>query len=183
VAGSQPDGLIAAAARLGSSIASLKAHIAAQREALGQLVSGWQGDAAQAAVLRAEKNLQRQLQLQVRLRAMQSALHGGGEQLSALRTQILSAAGQATSMGGLVSDDGAVRATGGGRFMTPALAAAYTALLKALLTQFENRRATLTRLRRVARARQSALHSRTWPHLRSLSALTASTDRAVTCRP
>jgi hypothetical protein len=101
------------------------------------LDSGWQGDAAQAAVLRAEKNLQRQLQLQVRLRAMQSAQHGGGEQLSALRTQLLSAAGQATSLGGLVSDDGSVRATGGGRFMTPALAAAYTALLKALLTAFD----------------------------------------------
>jgi hypothetical protein len=65
---------------------------------------------------------------------MQSALSAGGEQLSALRTQLLSAAGQATSLGGLVSDDGSVRAAGGGRFMTPALAAAYTALLKALLT-------------------------------------------------
>jgi hypothetical protein len=109
---------------LGSSIVSLETQVAAQREALGQLDSGWQGDAAQAAVLRAEKNLQRQLQLQVRLRAMQSALHGGGEQLSALRTQLLSAAGQATSLGGLVSDDGSVRAAGGGRFMTPAFVTA-----------------------------------------------------------
>ena len=55
VAGSRPDGLTAAAARLGSSVASLEAQIAAQREALAQLVSGWQGDAARAAVLRARR--------------------------------------------------------------------------------------------------------------------------------
>ena len=40
VAGSQPDGLIAAAARLGASIASLEAQISAQRDALAQLTSG-----------------------------------------------------------------------------------------------------------------------------------------------
>jgi uncharacterized protein YukE len=67
VAGSQPVGLIAAAARLGASIASLEAQISAQREALAQLISGWQGAAALAARVRAEKNLQRQFQLQMRL--------------------------------------------------------------------------------------------------------------------
>jgi hypothetical protein len=40
VAGSRPDGLIAAAARLGASIESLEAQISAQREALTQLTSG-----------------------------------------------------------------------------------------------------------------------------------------------
>jgi pimeloyl-ACP methyl ester carboxylesterase len=137
VAGSQPDGLIAAGARLTASIASLEAQIAAQRGALAQLTTGWQGDAARAALARAEKNLQRQHQLHVRLQAMQSALNSGGGQLSALRTHILSTAGQATSLGGLVSDDGSVRATGAGLVMTPALAAAYTALLKKLLDTFD----------------------------------------------
>jgi Alpha/beta hydrolase len=137
VGGSQPDGLIAAAARLGASIASLEAQISAQREALTQLASGWQGDAALAALVRAEKNLQRQLQLQMRLQAMQVALNTGGGQLSALRTHILGTAGQATALGGVVSDDGAVHATGSGRFMTRVMAAAYTALLKKLLATFD----------------------------------------------
>jgi uncharacterized protein YukE len=56
VAGTQPDGLIAAAVRLGASIASLEAQISARREALAQLTSGWQGDAALAARVRAEEN-------------------------------------------------------------------------------------------------------------------------------
>jgi hypothetical protein len=137
VAGSQPDGLIAAAARLGTSIASLEAQISVQREALAQLTSGWQGDAALAALVRAEENLQRQQRLQVRLQAMQEALSTGGGQLSALRTHILGTAGQATALGGVVSDDGTVRATGSGGLMTPVMAAAYTALLKKLLTTFD----------------------------------------------
>lgn len=58
MAGSRPDGLIAAAARLGAAIASLEAQVSAQREALAQLISGWQRAAAVAALARAEKNLQ-----------------------------------------------------------------------------------------------------------------------------
>ena len=137
VAGSQPEGLITAAAQLGASIGTLEPQIATQRQALTQLMSGWQGDAARTALLRAEKNLQRQLALQMRLRATQSALNNGGAQLSSLRTHILGTAGQATSLGSLVSDDGTVSATGAGRLMTPVLAAAYTALLKRMLATFE----------------------------------------------
>jgi len=137
VARSQPDGLVAAATGLGASIASLEQEISAQREAVAQLISGWQGDAAQAAMASGKKNLQRQNLLHVRLQAMQSALSSGGEQLSSLRTHILGTAGQAASLGGLVSDDGSVHATGVGRFMTAAMAAAYTALLKALLDTFD----------------------------------------------
>lgn len=137
VAESQPDGLISAAARLTASIASLEAQIAAQRGALAQLTSGWQGDAARAAVALAEKNIQRQQQLKSRLLAVQSALNSGGGQLSSLRTHILGAAGQATSLGGVVGDDGTVSATGSRLVMTPALAAAYTALLKKLLETFD----------------------------------------------
>jgi hypothetical protein len=44
---------------LGASIASLETQVSSQREALVQLTSGWQGDAALAALVRAEKNLQR----------------------------------------------------------------------------------------------------------------------------
>jgi hypothetical protein len=68
---------------------------------------------------------------------MQVALNTGGGQLSALRTHILGTAGQATALGGVVSDDGTVHATGSGRFMTRVMAAAYTALLKKLLATFD----------------------------------------------
>jgi hypothetical protein len=85
----------------------------------------------------AEKNLQRQQQLHIRLVAMQSALRAGGEQLSSLGTHILNTAGQATALGGLVSDDGSVRPTGAGLLMTPAMAAAYSALLEKLLDTFD----------------------------------------------
>jgi len=69
VAGSESEGMLAAAARLASSIASLQARTAAPREALAQLVSGWRGDAARTAMVRAERNLRRQHQLLVRLHA------------------------------------------------------------------------------------------------------------------
>lgn len=137
VAGSQPEGMIAAAARLTGSITSVEAQLAAQRVALAQLASGWRGEAATAALVRAEKDLQRLLQLQVRFQQLQSTLNSGGAQLSSLRTHILSTAAQATALGGLVSDDGSVQPTGFGDLMTPAMAAAYTALLKKLLETFD----------------------------------------------
>jgi uncharacterized protein YukE len=137
VAGSQPEALIAAAGRLQGSIAALDAQIAAQQQALAQLGAGWQGTAAQAAIARARQDLQRQHELQVRLQAMRSALIAGGGQLSVLRTQVLTMAAQATSLGGLVGDDGTVQATGLGQLMTPAVAAAYTAILRALLSAFD----------------------------------------------
>jgi hypothetical protein len=137
VAGSQPEGLIAAAARMPASIAALETQIATQQQALAQLSGSWEGTAAQAARERALKNLEQQRQLMVRLGAMQSALNAGGGQLSALRTQILNTAAQATSLGGLVSDDGTVQATGTGQLMTPTVAGAYTATLEALLGAFD----------------------------------------------
>jgi len=137
VAGSQPDGMIAAAAQLAVSIASLEAEIATQRGTLAQLASAWEGAAAQAAMVRAEKNLQRQRQLLVRLQGMQSALRSGGGQLSALRIHILSTAGQATALGAAVDDDGSTHAASVGLLMTSAMAAAYSALLKKLLATFD----------------------------------------------
>src|SRR6478736_2560238 len=110
---------------------------ASQRAALAQLSSGWQGDAAKAATARAEENLRRQLQLQIRLQRIQATLISGGTQLASLRSHILDAAAQATAVGGLVGDDGSVRATGFGRLMTPVMAAAYSALLKKLLESFD----------------------------------------------
>ena len=107
VAGSRPDGLIAAAGRIRISIADLEAQIVLQQQALAQLSGNLQSSAADAAVVRVEKNVQKQLELKARLEGMQSALNTGGGELSGLRAQILNIAGQATSLGGLVSDDGA----------------------------------------------------------------------------
>jgi len=137
VAGSQPDGMLTAAARLRTSVASVEAQVAAQRTALAQLASGWRGKAAAAALVRGEKDLQRLVGLQVRLQRLQSTLNSGGVQLASLRTHILQTAGQATALGGLVNDDGSVSATGIGDLMTPAMSAAYTALLKKLLETFD----------------------------------------------
>jgi hypothetical protein len=137
VAGSQPDGMLAAAARLTASVDSVEIRAAAQRAALAQLASGWRGEAATAALVRGEKDLQRLLGLQDRLLRLQGALNSGGAQLASLRTHILRTAGQAAALGGLVSDDGSVSAAGIGDLMTPAMAAAYTALLKKLLETFD----------------------------------------------
>lgn len=137
VAGSQPDGMLAAAARLTASIAHVEAQVAAQRAAVARLAFGWRGDAAMAALIRAEKDLQRLLGLQVRLQTIQSTLNSGGTHLSSLRMHILDTAGQATALGGVVNDDGSVRARGIGHLMTRAMAAAYTALLKKLLETFD----------------------------------------------
>ena len=68
VAGSQPEGLITAAARMQPSIAALEAQIAVQQQALAQLAGAWQGVAADAAMARAEKKLEQQHELQVRRR-------------------------------------------------------------------------------------------------------------------
>ncbi|MGX9788704.1 hypothetical protein [Mycobacterium sp. MMS18-G62] len=137
VAGSQPDGLVDAAGRIRASIERLEAQIALQQQALAQLFTEWHGSAADAAAGRAEKTMQHQLELRARLEVMQRALTTGGGELSALRAQILNTAAQATSLGGLVSDDGTVQATGTGQLMTPTMATAYTLLLKALLRTFD----------------------------------------------
>ena len=107
VAGSQPNDLIAAAGRMQTSITNLDVQIALQQLTLAQLSDNWQNSAADAAVGRAEKNVQQQLELQSRLERMQSALNAGGGELSGLRAPILNTAAQATSLGGLVSDVGA----------------------------------------------------------------------------
>jgi hypothetical protein len=137
VAESHPEGILVAAAQLTTSIALLEAQLAAQRKARAQLGSDWHGDAARAALVGCERNLQRQLRLQVRFEALQSALNSGGAQLSSLRTHILGAAVQATALGGAVSDGGSVRATRMGLAMSPPLAAAYSLLLKKLLDTFD----------------------------------------------
>jgi hypothetical protein len=137
VAGSQPEGIIAAAARLTAPIAAVEVQVAAQRAASAQWTSGWRVDAATAALLRAEKDLQRLPQLEAGLQGIQSALNSLGAHLSSLRTHILSTGAQATALGGVVSADGSVRPAGFGDLMTPAMAAAYTALLKKLLETFD----------------------------------------------
>lgn len=137
VSATNPAGLSAAAAQMQAPISQLDTVIASQRGALADLAAGWQGTAADAAQSRAQQNLQQQSQFQERLRAMQSALHAGGINLTALRRQIQNVAAQATALAGIVSDDGTVRPSGTGALMTPALAAAYTTSLKNMLAQFD----------------------------------------------
>jgi hypothetical protein len=137
VGATRPEGLLDAANQQTASIAALNAQIDTQQSALTQQGGGWQGTAATAAKAKAEQDLARQRQMVGRLQAMSVALRSGGTNLAALRGQILSVSTQAAALGGMVSDDGTVRPMGDNLLMTPALAAAYTATLKALLTQFD----------------------------------------------
>jgi uncharacterized protein YukE/pimeloyl-ACP methyl ester carboxylesterase len=137
VSATHPEALSAAAAQMQAPITQLDTAIATQQGGLAELKAGWDGTAASAAQSSAQQNLQQQRELQQRLRAVQSALNAGGTNLTALRTQILSVAAQATSLGGLVSDDGTVSSAGLNRLMTPAVAASYTTVLRGLLQQFD----------------------------------------------
>ena len=133
----RPEGLLDAAGRLTASVTELTTQIGVQRASVAELPASWEGDAATAALSRAERDLDRQQKFGTRLEAMASGLRSGGANLATLRSEILSVATQAASLGGIVSDDGTVRPFSVNQLMTPALAAAYTSTLKGLLDQFD----------------------------------------------
>ena len=130
----RPERLLEAAGRLTSSVTELSTQIGVQRAAVAALSASWEGNAATAALNRAEWDLDRQQKFQARLEAMASGLRSGGANLAILRGEILSVATQAASLGGIVSDDGTVRPLGVNPLMTPALAAAYTFNIKGCST-------------------------------------------------
>lgn len=136
VTASNPTALSDAASQLQGKIDQLEGLINTQRNTLTDLAGGWKGTAADAAIARGNKNLDDQTRLRTRLQNTQTALRVGGANLTPLRTEILNVAKQAVSVGATVADDGTV--TGAGKLMTPKLAAAYTATLKALLQQFDS---------------------------------------------
>lgn len=106
VQASNPDGLTAAAAQVGTRIGELDTLIATQRQALERLRAAWQGAAGEAAVATAEKNLTAQLALRCRLEAVQKALGTGGARLGATRAGLMDLVGALRATGWTVTDDG-----------------------------------------------------------------------------
>ncbi|MBU9762255.1 alpha/beta hydrolase [Mycobacterium sp. TNTM28] len=135
VEASRPQQLVAAAADLGTKISTLDATMNAQRQALAQLRASWEGQAASAAIAKAEQNLDQQEELRARLSALQQALQSGGTQMGYLRTGLLATVEMLRAVGWEVADDGTA---------TPPpfppllrlLAPAWTAILKKMLAVF-----------------------------------------------
>ena len=136
VESSQPSRLLDAAGAMAASAASLNAQIAEQRRQLDALRTHWQGEASTAAIAKGEADLTVQQAVFGKLTNFAAALRYGGTNLDALRSQILAMAAQATALGGRVNDDGTVIGNLRYSVMTPRLAGAYTASLKAMLSMF-----------------------------------------------
>ena len=135
VEASRPEQLVASASDLGARISVLDATIAAQRQSLAHLGAAWQGQAADAAIAKAQQNLDQQEELRARLSALQQALQTGGAQLSEARTALLDIVDTLRGTGWQVADDGTA---------TPPpfppllrlLAPAWTAIIQRLLDAF-----------------------------------------------
>ena len=110
VEASHPERLVDAAGQLGGKIAQLDTVMADQRRALTELRASWEGQAADAAVARAERDLDRQEALRARLMALQTALQSGGAQLSSTRTAVMSVVNMLRGAGWQVADDGTATA-------------------------------------------------------------------------
>jgi hypothetical protein len=135
VQASRPEQLVAAASDLGARISALDAVMAAQRQALAHMRASWQGQAASAAVAKAEQDLNRQEELRARLAALQHALRSGGGQMAFTRSGLLSVIAMLRSTGWQVADDGTTTPPP----MPPILrllAPAWTAIIKKLLAVF-----------------------------------------------
>lgn len=135
VEASRPDRLLTAAADLGGRIAALDSAMTTQRQALATMRSWWQGQAARAAILKAEQNLDRQEELRARLSALQQVLRSGGTQLSFTRTGLLSVVEMLRAVGWQVADDGTATPPPAPPILR-LLAPAWTALLQKLLAVF-----------------------------------------------
>ena len=137
VTASNPAALTDAATQLQSKLSQLDTIAATGKQTLADMAAGWQGDAANAAITRGNKELQTLTDLRDRVQNAQTALSTGGTSLTALRTEIVNVAKQAVSLGGTVSDDGTVTASEGSQLLTPKTAAAFTTTLQNLLKQFD----------------------------------------------
>ncbi|MFY1621388.1 hypothetical protein, partial [Micromonospora sp. WMMD736] len=136
VEASQPERLVSAAAAIGGKIAQLDGAMAEQRQALAQLRGSWEGQAANAAIAKAEQNLNKQEELRARLSALQSALQSGGSQLSSTKRAVLSLVNTLRATGWQVADDGTATAPP----FPPLLKLfepAWTAIIQKLLAVFD----------------------------------------------
>lgn len=136
VEASRPDDAVAAAGRLGGKVDDLDTVIDEQRRRLETMRQHWHGAGAEAAIAKAEQELARQEQLRARLHAMAETLRSGGTKLGRVRTALLAVVEPLRRTGWRVSDDGVATPPRFAPLPLRALAPAYTALIKKLLTVF-----------------------------------------------
>ncbi|MBS9534372.1 alpha/beta hydrolase [Mycobacterium sp. M1] len=108
VKASRPSTLIDAAGDMSGKISQLETVIAGEREDLARLQQSWQGDAAGAGLNKGLQLIGKEERFLTRLRALESALENGGDQLSALRRAIVEMVETLAKLGFSVSDAGVV---------------------------------------------------------------------------
>ena len=136
VEATQPSRLLDAARAQDDRAAAVNASIVALQRDTEALRTTWRGRPADAAIAKATADLDRQRALASTLTHHGAALRFGGTNLDPLRTQILTMASQARTLGGLVGDDGTVAPLSTAGVMTPTVAAAYTSSLTGMLSMF-----------------------------------------------
>jgi uncharacterized protein YukE len=136
VEATRPEALTTAAGSLVGKVAQLDSTIEAQREAIRDLKSGWQGAAADAAVSSAERDLAKQAGLRNRLAQAQQVLQTGGTHLVQARSAILGTVNALRGQGWQVSDNGVATPPPTLPAVLQGTAAGWTTIVQKLLTTF-----------------------------------------------
>jgi uncharacterized protein YukE len=136
VEATRPEELTTAARNLGGKVAQLNSIIDAQRNALRDLQGGWEGEASQAALARAERDLAMQTGFRDRLAQAQQILQTGGTHLAQARSALLGIVSTLRGQGWQVSDNGIATPPPALPQVLKGTATAWTAIVQRLLTTF-----------------------------------------------
>jgi uncharacterized protein YukE len=132
----QPEALTTAATSLGGKVEQLTSTIDAQRSALRDLQRSWQGEAAKAALARAERDLAKQTGFRDRLARAQQVLQTGGTHLAQARSALLGIVNSLRGQGWQVSDSGIATPPSTLPPVLKGTTPAWTAIVQRLLTTF-----------------------------------------------
>jgi uncharacterized protein YukE len=132
----RPEELTTAATNLGGKVAQLNSTIDTQRNALRDLQGGWEGEASQAALARAERDLAKQTGFRDRLAQAQQILQTGGTHLAQTRSALLGIVNTLRGQGWQVSDNGVATPPATLPQVLKGTATAWTAIVQRLLTTF-----------------------------------------------
>lgn len=136
VEATRPEELTTAATNLGGKVAQLNSTIDAQRNAVRDLQSGWEGAASEAALARAERDLAKQTGFRDRLARAQQVLQTGGTHLAQARSALLGIVNTLRGQGWQVADDGVATPPPTLPPVLKGTATAWTAAVQRLLTTF-----------------------------------------------
>lgn len=137
VRASNPEGVVDASQSLQAVIADLDGLVDDQRRQLTRLDDSWAGPTSEVATGAGRRDIAAQNVLRDRLEIIRAALSAGGRQLYALREQILATVSQASSLGGVVADDGSVLPAPAHPLMTQSVAGLYSIVLRQMLRAFD----------------------------------------------